>query len=49
MPELIAVICPRCHRHLVDVPAQTWVMCPTCHRWIRAKQGHQSVNARALS
>lgn len=33
---LIAYVCPKCQRHLVDAPRGARVSCPTCHVWVTA-------------
>ncbi len=34
--ELIPIICPTCHIHLLDAPRGTQVFCKSCRRWVRA-------------
>ena len=36
MLELIPIVCPSCHAHLLDGPRGTQVYCQKCHRWVRA-------------
>ena len=33
--ELIAYVCPKCGRHLVDAPRGARVSCPHCGVWTR--------------